>query len=248
VNRRLRVVLIAVLAVAMIGGAGCIRRNPRVQDDRAGERTHTAPLNGATALNADLSMAAGELTITGADIAPDAVRGHFEYAPAILEPEITSSIEGSTTRVAVEHPDAPRLDFADGDMRSSWDVTLPTTVPTELAVRIGAGEADVDLRGLNLTSFKFEQGAGETTIDLSGQSSALTADATIGAGEITVKLPARVGVRVRGYRDGIGDWSYPDFRVEGDYLVNDAYGTPGVATIDLDVQRAVGQVNLVEVP
>jgi len=73
------------------------------------------------------------------------------------------------------------------------------------------------------------------------------AQAILGAGELTVRLPADVGVRVHGFKDGIGAWDHPGYRVEGDYLVNDAYGKPGVATIDMDIQRAVGQVNLVEV-
>jgi hypothetical protein len=112
---------------------------------------------------------------------------------------------------------------------------------------MGAGDGLLDLRGIDLTRFTLEQGAGDVTIDLSTQERDLTATATLGAGELTVRVPSSVGVRVRGHEDGIGGWSYEGFRADGDYLVNDAYGTQGGTTIEMDIQRGVGQVNLVEV-
>jgi len=248
VRRSTRVALIAVLALTVVAGSGCIRRVELDRsDDRVTDKSLSAPLAGATELVAEVSMGAGELNIDGDDIAPDALRGRFVYAPAGLEPTLESSADGSSALVTVKHPDSPDFDLSEGRLRNEWDITLPTTVPTELNVRLGAGDGMLDLRGIDLTDLVVEQGAGEVTIDLSEQDSDLVARATIGAGELTVRLPSGVGARIRGHKDGIGEWDYPGFTVEGDYLVNDAYGEPGTKTIEMDIQRAVGQVNLVEV-
>ena len=72
----------------------------------------------------------------------------------------------------------------------------------------------------------------------------MDAAVTAGAGRVEVRLPSDIGVRVSGREDGVGDWSYDGFTVDGDYLVNDAYGTSDT-TIELDVQRGIGDVVLV---
>ena len=66
---------------------------------------------------------------------------------------------------------------------------------------------------------------------------------TAGAGEVTVRLPSDVGVRVSGRSEGIGEWDFDGFRQDGEYLVNDAYGSTATS-IELDVQRGIGKVTL----
>jgi len=67
---------------------------------------------------------------------------------------------------------------------------------------------------------------------------------TAGAGRVEVRLPSDIGVRVAGREEGVGDWSYDGFSVDGAYLVNDAYGTSD-KTIELNIQRGLGEVVLV---
>jgi hypothetical protein len=248
VNKVTRLALVVILGLGLIAGSGCIRRVALDQSDQVTNQSLDAPLAGATELEAEIAMGAGELSVEGDDIAPDALRGRFVYAPEDLEPALDSSVEGSTAKVTLRHATSPTVDLGAGRLHNEWDVTLPTTVPTRLTVKMGAGDGMLDLRGIDLTSLSVEQGAGEVTIDVSDQRSDLTAKATLGAGELTVRVPADLGVRVRGHKDGIGEWDFPGFTVDGDYVVNDAYGEPGTETIEMDIQRAVGQVNLVEVP
>ena len=62
---------------------------------------------------------------------------------------------------------------------------------------MGAGESDLDLDSLTLTSLDLEMGAGEPKVDLTGDY-AQDFDVSIegGVGEATVLVPSEVGVRV----------------------------------------------------
>lgn len=248
-NRLTRVAVACVLVVGLSATAGCIRRTPRVQSDvTTGNRSTTLPMNDADNLDVTLEMGAGELSVSSDDIVPDALRGRFEYSPEALAPDVEGKTEASTTVVTVANLDGFELSLSDAKMENTWEISLPTSVPTALTVRIGAGEGNLDLRGIALDSLAIEQGTGDVNVDLSEQARDLMAQATLGAGEVTIKLPSDVGVRVRGFEDGLGGWESPGFTKRGGALVNDAYGKPGVPTIDLDVQRGLGGVVLELVP
>jgi Cell wall-active antibiotics response 4TMS YvqF len=116
-------------------------------------------------------------------------------------------------------------------------------VPTDLVVNIGAGESDLDLDSLTLTGLDLQMGAGETTVDLTGDYDR-DFDASIqgGVGEATVMLPSEIGVRARA-EGGLGKINAVGLEKKGASYVNDAYGDSDV-TLDVDVQSGVGEINL----
>ncbi len=84
-----------------------------------------------------------------------------------------------------------------GDARNEWDLRVNDDVPLDLNVQLGAGESDLDLDSLTLTAPDLSMGAGETTVDLTGDYERdLAANIEGGVGEATVRLPGEVGVRV----------------------------------------------------
>ena len=95
---------------------------------------------------------------------------------------------------------------------------------------------------------KVSTGAGDVLVDLSGGgfTEDLRASVEGGAGAFRVRVPADVGVRVSGVRDGLGSFQIDGFTRDGDEYVNDAYGRSSV-TIDLRVSRGVGEVVIEEV-
>jgi hypothetical protein len=113
----------------------------------------------------------------------------------------------------------------------------------ETVEQMGAGASDLDLVSLTLTGLELEMGAGETTVDLTGDY-ARSFDASIegGVGEASVLVPSEVGVRVRA-EGGLGEVIAKGFRREGNSYVNDAYGHSD-ATLDFDVLGGVGTINL----
>ena len=89
----------------------------------------------------------------------------------------------------------------------------------------------------NTWDLKLDGGSGPRTTDLAGRIQA-------GVGNIVVRLPKNVGVRVSGRQDGVGSFNAEGFTAQGDYWVNDAYSGPG-PRIDIQFERGVGAATLV---
>src|SRR3712207_4606236 len=108
---------------------------------------------------------------------------------------------------------------------------------------MGGGVGNLDLDGLDLTGLNLDVGAGSTRVDLSGDW-ARDVSATVrgGAGEVTMLLPSRMGVRVdAGTR--LGRINAEGLQKDGDAYVNDAYGGSD-NTLEVDITGGVGQITL----
>jgi hypothetical protein len=194
----------------------------------------------AKSVTAHLTVGAGELKMSGA--ADALMEADFSYNVADWKPQIDYEVSGEKGELTVKQGsgDDGRLG---GGARNEWNLRFNDDVPTDLVVKMGAGESDLDLDSLTLTGLDLEVGAGETTVDLTGDY-AQDFDASIegGVGEATVLVPSEVGVRVRA-EGGLGKINAEGFWREGEAYVNDAYGDSD-ATLDVDVQGGVGQINL----
>ena len=259
-KRNVRVVGHLILAVVLLVVSGCTGRRLRVGDLKT--ESQSVELSGAESVQVEIMMAAGELEVTGG--ANELMEAEFRYNVADLEPEV----EYSGGRLDVRTPDVEgKVDslWDLDDYRYEWDLRLHDQVPMEMNVTMGAGRADLELGALSLTRLDVTRGAGELNVDLSGASSLtrleigggagrvtvdLTGDwetnldATIegGVGEITVRLPRSVGVRVD-VEIGIGQVKASGLTKDGDYYVNDAYGESDVS-MRIDIGGGVGEVNL----
>ncbi len=191
-------------------------------------------------VRAHLTMGAGELKVGGA--ADALMEGDFSYNVADWKPQIDYEVNDEKGELTLKQGsgDEGRLG---GGARNEWDLRLNDEVPTEIVVKMGAGESDLDLDSLALTGLDLQMGAGETTVDLTGDF-AKDFDASIegGVGEATVLVPSKMGVRVRA-EGGLGKINAEGFRREGEAYVNDAYGESGAA-LNVDVRGGVGTINL----
>lgn len=244
-NKVLATVALVALLVAAMATTGCITRTEIAPQSPLSAEDTRIEVTG-DALKATIEMGAGVLKLDSRDSDPAAIETEFSYRPQELQPTVEHSVDGSLTVVSVTQPEFAELALLDAQVDSRWKASLPTSIPTDLVVRLGAGEGDLDLRGMALRFFALEQGAGDVSIDLSEQDRDLMAQATLGAGEVTIKVPADVRVRVTGYADGLGDWSAPGFTKVDGALVNAAYADESLPLIEFDVQRGVGQINVVE--
>lgn len=238
-NREVRLIAVLAAGLALATVTGCVR--VELPDPDYETTTERVEAGSATELEAEIDMGAGDLDITGD--ATGAMEATFEYGPASLEPEVDYTVNSGTGRLAVSTP--AKVDLRPlRDMHYVWDVALSSGLPLDLSVQMGAGRADIDLRGTDLRRLQMDLGAGDATVDLSGD---WIHDAqvwiTTGAGELTVRVPADVGVRLRGHKDGIGEFNADGFRADGDTLVNDAYDDADVR-FELTLVRGVGTVNV----
>ena len=227
-----------------------------------GQKTasQSADLKGLNSLSATIRISAGTLKVTAGD-AP-AAESRFTYSRDAWKPRVTFSREGSTGRLAIEQPDAKNMNMSDGE-RNDWEIRLARGVPTDLVLRMGAGEGTIDLHGAKVRRLDMEAGAGKFTVNLAGTSvTDLEVDAGVGEltlnltgertanlraalnggiGDLNLVLPRKMSVRVK--VSGLGGFNSAGFRKQGDYYVNDAYGKT-THSLDITVNGGLGDLEI----
>jgi predicted membrane protein len=158
------------------------------------------------------------------------------------KPKIKYYVAGNRGILKVKQGESSAVGI--GKKRNKWDISLSNDVPLDIKVDFGAGEGNLDLRGLILNSLNINMGVGELKIDLSGeQKNSVDVSIDGGVGSATIYLPLDVGSRVR-VDGGIGSVNAKGMIKKKDVYVNDAYGKTKV-TIDVDVDAGVGSIDLI---
>jgi hypothetical protein len=196
-------------------------------------------LGEAERVRAELTMTAGELEMRGG--AQKLLEADFAYNVAAWKPNLRYRAGRPAGDLVLEQHGPT---FAGGDPQNRWDLRFNDKVPLDFRIRLGAGEARMDLGSLSLRSVELEMGAGTLRLDLRGTP---TQDYSVrvrgGVGEATIYLPRDIGVTATA-SGGIGDISVSGLRKSGDRYVNDAYESAKVR-IRLDVQGGVGTIKLI---
>jgi hypothetical protein len=236
------VVLLIVMmsATAVLAGACGTQRGGSQQVGKMQRESQSVGLENAQSARAELKMGTGELNITGG--ADQLMEGDFSYNVSDWKPKVNYDVSDQKGEIVVKQGGTEGVHL-DADGRNEWDIRLNDEVPTDLVVKMGAGESDLDLDSLALTGLDLQMGAGKTTVDLTGDY-AQSFDASIqgGVGEATVMLPSEVGVKAKA-EGGLGKINAKGLKKVGDSYVNDAYGESDV-NLSVEVQGGVGEINL----
>jgi hypothetical protein len=187
----------------------------------------------------ELKMGAGELRISGG--AAKLMEGDFAYNIPQWKPEVRYNATGFRGSLFVEQPSAGSTG---GNSHNEWTLRFNDSVPMDLLVKFGAGEAKLNLTTLSLRSVEVEMGAGELEMDLRGQPKR-DYDVRIrgGVGEATIRLPKEAGIQAEA-RGGIGSINVRGLaKKDDDHYENDAYEHAKVR-IHLDVKGGIGNINL----
>jgi len=238
--RRIAIVgAIALLAGTLVLAEGCVRVDLD-EDSSTTHSTEKVDLGDAEEVHVSIDMGAGGLVVAS-DPTLSLMEGDFTYRPSSLEPRVEYTIHDGSGALSVKTPGSIQLNLG-VSMRYAWEIRLAEDVPMSLDVNMGAGESNLDLGDLTLTALKVDLGAGDATIDLSGDPKQdLDADINAGIGQLTLIVPRDAGVRIVGYKDGVGAYQADGFTIDGDALENDAYETSDV-TYDITLRRGVGEV------
>ena len=261
--------LITGLAILLLATHCQLRSN---QDREASSDVHTLtetlPRNGAERVTTRLSIGAGKLLVTGG--ADQLMEADFEYSQESWKPEISFEQQDSEGTLSVKQSGlTDNLNFNLGDnQRNEWRIRLNDEVPQNLECSIGAGETELDLRGLsldrvdidagvgqhdiNLTDTSLPEltvdaGVGEVNIDLSGTwNNNLRAEIDGGIGELNLKVPSDVGVQLD-VSGGLGSVDVPPgYTKEGGTYTNAAY-EQAEYRLDIDVDAGMGSIEVEEV-
>ena len=260
--------LISFILLGMI--AACGIRSDSNQEEPAELRTLSKSVarNNVDRLTARISIGAGKLLVTGG--ADQLMEADFEYSQENWEPEIDFQSDGAEGQLSIDQPSlADDFNFNFGNnQRNEWRIRLNDEVLQTLECRMGAGESELDLRGLalrrvdidagvgeheiilintSLPELTLDVGVGEVTLDLSGAwKNNLRAEIDGGIGELNLKVPVGVGVRLD-VSGGLGSVDVPPgYTKDGNAYVNEAY-QGAEYRLEIDVDAGIGSIEVEEV-
>lgn len=233
--------LVALLVVA--GFATSLGRWGRNRGSNADvHQLQSVDLQGAQSVTANIQMPAGQLELSGGS--NHLLDVDFNYTAQLEKPGVDYTVTNGHGQLDVtQKQEGPTF----GRSHDDWNLHFGDGAPLDLILNMGAGQSDMKLNGLNVTSLNVSIGAGQMDLDLTGErKSDLQAQIHGGVGSAKIRLPKDVGVRVRA-SGGIGSIETDGLKRDGDAYVNDAYGkTP--ATITMNIEGGIGEIRLEQVP
>ncbi|HZC65585.1 MAG TPA: toast rack family protein [Candidatus Dormibacteraeota bacterium] len=233
-------VVVVIIAVALSHGRSFRRTGNSSTHMEHSERT--IAVSGAKDVRATVDMSAGELTIGSG--AGDLLEASFDQR-ADMPPKVDYDRNGDTGVLKISEDDSGAHVVFPGNHDSHWNLRFGGRLPLDLKIDMGAGQGNLNLRGIPVTKLELSIGAGQVNADLTGERKQdLNADIEGGVGEAVIRLPRDIPVEVRA-SGGIGSIDTHGLKKQGDRYVNDAYGKPG-PVIHLKVEGGVGHINLTQ--
>ena len=234
----------------------------KTNQDKPRKESKTISKKNATLVNVDISFLGGTMVVSGG--ASDLLDAQFEYSRDRWQPQIDYAMKNKIGNLKISMPEADKNFSTNDDDVNAWDIKLNNNTLIDLSIKLGGGEGtydlselkmnnlvirllggklDIDLQNSSLPRLNFKAFAGEATVDLSGKwENDLNADFVGGVGELNLKLPEKVGVRV--HATGIlGNVEAPGFTKDGSDYTNDAFRKTKV-TLYIDILGGIGNVRL----
>ena len=227
------------LAMVAMGAflSGCI--GCKVGDLRM--ESESVELGGAESAHVELEIGVGELRVSGG--AKKLLEADFLYNVASWRPEVRYEVDGRQGRLSIKQP---HKEGSLGNTRNEWNLALNNQIPMDLKIEAGVGKSNFDLGDLSLTRLDVQTGVGEATLDLIGDwKRNLDASIKGGIGQLTLRLPGRVGVHVEAQK-GIGSIQVSGLKKEGDAYVNEAFQNSKVK-LNFQIQAGIGEIRLEQV-
>jgi hypothetical protein len=214
---------------------GCL--GEKVGDTRM--ESASVELQGASRVRVELKIGVGELRLSGG--AKKLLEGEFIYNIPSWKPEVKYEVNGQEGKLVVRQPSVSGPTA--GKAKNEWNLTLNDKVPIDLSVEAGVGQGNFELGTLLLERLDVQTGVGETTLDLVGDwKKDLHANVKGGVGQVTLRLPGNVGVRVESQK-GIGSVQARGLKKENNIYVNEAYGKSTV-TLNFHIEAGIGEIRL----
>jgi hypothetical protein len=203
----------------------------------------TLELGRAKTVSAQIDLASGELDVSGGSA--NLLDAKFDDRESAGEPQVSYDQQDNTGELKIQQEKSGTHILIPGHSESRWDLRFGSAAPLDLKIDLGAGQGNVNLRGLPVTKLVLNLGAGQVNADLTGdRKQDLDADIEGGVGEAVIRLPRNVAVEVEA-SGGIGSIDTHGLRKEDGRYVNDAYGKGG-PTIHLKVEGGIGHISLTE--
>lgn len=201
------------------------------------------PLDGASAGRVTVSMGAGQLSLRGG-AGPGQLVEATAYSGAPVEQPAPILLDNGTVKTATVNAKITRgAGWFAGGSPNHWQILVCDEVPVDLTVEIGAGHSELDLGALNLSFLSVSNGAGETTVDLTGsRAGPVRAEIHNGVGELRLKIDQDTNTRIR-VHSGVGDVTADGF-VQNDETYTTAGFNPASPVREISIAQGVGSIQL----
>lgn len=199
----------------------------------------SANLAKAELLRTEVRMAAGELRVEGG--LKREIKAKLQYNKGGMEPRFNFDDSSFRARLLLDHEEKSL--HLGGDNRNVWELELPDDVPTDLDIKMGAGESHLRLGSMDLRSVKFHIGAGRVVADFRGTPKRdYEIEIHGGVGDCEIALPRSAGLRVEAH-GGIGSIDISGLERKGDVWENEAYSKSGVK-VRLSAKGGIGRIQV----
>ena len=224
------------LTLAITTLAGCSDQ-VRIRVGEPVHETKVLELDKSELTRVELKLGAGELRVNGNS--SKLMEADFDYNSPGWKPEVDYHSTGVRGDIQISNSAS-----AAPHGESKWTLRFNDSVLMDLVVKMGAGEAHLNLGSLNLRSVAFNLGAGEVDVDLRGNPKR-SYDVQIngGVGQATIHVPTSVAISATAV-GGIGEINVRGLEKRGGRWINPLHENSPV-TIRLDVKGGVGQIDLV---
>jgi hypothetical protein len=236
-------VIALVLALVVIAGAvGLVILSPEALNlGPAGRQMQIEePLGSVERADFEIGFAAGTLEVGRLQDSDSLIQGDLTLTTN-RRPLWDFSQSGGSAELV--------LKYATGGVQSwsgrgdRWDLALSPRVALALEADIGAGDATIDLTGLDVRSLKVQTGAGRSTITLPAEGQ-FDAKITGGVGQLIVEIPREMAARIRVDR-GIGGLDIPRRfdQQDGNLYQSDDWETND-NRVTIQIEVGIGQVSI----
>jgi hypothetical protein len=195
-----------------------------------------------TSLEFDVRMDAPSLRVLAP--VPQAYRLEVGYR-ASADPVVDFDLTGTSGRLSLRQTSTSRV-YVFGAMGSRQNLAFgfAAGIPLDLRFALGATNADLDLRPYLVRGLDLDVGAGNVQLYLGQPQGTMTVTVETGAGNIEVRVPNGVGVRlVPNVGIGAKDFGSAGLVQSGNVWQDDLYAT-AADRIDIRLSAGVGRVVL----
>ena len=121
------------------------------------------PLKGETGIDVQIEFGAGEFNLSKTDQEKIIVKAEYDSENFRYRVDYDPNLKTGEFFLKCRTEDNHRIDW--DDKENGCDLTLPSKIPLNLEMEIGAAKSDLDLSGLKIKNFNLEVGAANTVIE-----------------------------------------------------------------------------------
>jgi hypothetical protein len=198
------------------------------------------PLGSVERADLKIGFAAGTLEVGRLQDADSLIQGDLKLATN-RRPLWDASRSGESAKLVLQYTTGSFQSW--GGRGDHWDLALSPQVALALEADIGAGDATIDLTGLDVTSLQVKTGAGRSTIILPAEGR-FDAQITGGVGQLVVEIPREMAAQIRINR-GLGgsDISRRFGQQDGNLYQSEDWETND-NRVTIQIEVGIGQVSI----